>query len=465
MLYHMDEVLCVYAEDPVKIESRARYIVQVHDRPRFSLPSPDLRTLTLDSSDEEIKQILWEFLYLRFSYQNEANNPKIQAFFARIEELRLGIHLTASDFRDGGVQMVANTLSNFSQLGKAKPGSALFGRFKNRPAIICGASPSLEKEIEILRLWKERALIFAGGAALNVLAAHEFEPHFGAAIDPHPLRGNLPPQTIPFFYQNRVRPELLAKMIGPRLWMAGNAGYPLDEWMLKESGLEQTFSSGWNVATFSAAIATALGCSPIFFVGLELSTPTENVYASGLEEKVSGSFVETRDLHGQKVFTKPDWQVAGSWLEEFVKEHPEVQFFNATRGGLPLPSIPRLSLKGVVASYPCWDLPSSIKQAIDSLPSIDADAAETVCKTVKSSLERCMSLCAKLLALYAKHHPYSPKITGEGALCEVELEEELAYKIFLAPVWEIWRPLFLREEGDIDLHRLLFFKRILGEIL
>src|SRR5207237_8873071 len=85
-------------------------------------------------------------------------------------------HLQLSDVADFGILAVQNTVQN--RCVPYKNGLALKDKFLNIPVLIVGAGPSLEKEAHLIE--KFNGLIFAGGAALNVLT---LEPHFAAGID------------------------------------------------------------------------------------------------------------------------------------------------------------------------------------------------------------------------------------------------------------------------------------------
>lgn len=456
----MCEVLCVLEEWDLpwlEEDSRRRLLLVCKEAPFFLLTHPQIHFLAESASDEEIEKKCWELLFLPFSYRGEA------AFFARIEACRQKVHLFASDFRDMGKRVLSNYLANFEKLAFAKRGSALRGKFEGIPALILGAGPSLEQEIEELRAWENRALLFAGGAALNVLSTFSLQPHFSAAVDPGPLHPRFEEQTlfeVPCFYQSRVAKELLASLHAPLLWMPDSGGYPLDQWMHEQAGiLEPPFEAGWNVATFCAAIARSLGCHPIIFVGLELSTPTQNVYAKGADETVGKEFIEAKDVEGKKVYTKQDWVMAGRFLEEFGGP-----FLNVTRGGLPLAGIPRLSLAEARKKYgkKMHDMRALVHGALAPLdPCASPEEVERVSRMLQESFTRCEEHCHALFSLYEKH----PSSHGKIALHEVELEEEVACNYFLTPLWNIWGPLFLRENKGMhqDLHKLCFFKRILHE--
>ncbi len=476
------DVLCLYGRDAQELiaafspwlkEKEQRYLLLLKEEGDLSFLSsehPKVRFLPVSADEESVKQQLWELLFLRFAYRNfDEKQPHIEEAFARIERCRQGIHLVASDFRDMGARILSNYLTNFPALNCAKKARELFGSFEGIPALICGAGPSLEADIELVRQWENRGLIFAGGSALNVLSNFALTPDLMACIDPHPPRTRFLDQSAfqtPFFYQNRVAEELLAQVQGERLWIADSGGYPVEQWMNQQVGIdEEPFDGGWNVSTFCLALAYALGCRPIILVGVELSSASEQVYATGVEEKVGAEFIEAIDVDGKKVYTKQDWLMARSWIEEFAKLHPDAHLINATRGGLSLSGISRISLAQAHTAYgsKMFDLKGLVHAKLAQL-SLACDpecTPQKSSKAIEESLKRCEKLCEALLGLFEKSYPILPSEKGEGALLEVELEEEVAFQVFLEPLWQIWKPLFLRDVAAASpyLHRLLFLQR------
>jgi hypothetical protein len=69
-----------------------------------------------------------------------------------------------------------------------------------------------------------------------------------------------------------------------------------------------------------------------------------------------------------------------------------------------------------------------------------------------------------------KHFPHPPQEKGEYIVLEIELEDEVAYEKFLLPIWNVWKHIIQREiepnvpkAYGIDVHRLLFMKRVCDE--
>ncbi|MFZ5353320.1 MAG: motility associated factor glycosyltransferase family protein, partial [Bacillota bacterium] len=77
---------------------------------------------------------------------------------------------------------------NFCENAKVFSESVTFDNykdvFKDIPAIIVSAGPSLNKNIELLKNIKDKAIIISCGSAINILESRGIVPHVMAGIDP-----------------------------------------------------------------------------------------------------------------------------------------------------------------------------------------------------------------------------------------------------------------------------------------
>lgn len=112
-----------------------------------------------------------------------------------------------------------NFWENLLHLPHSYLAGGLHSRFKGIPAIICGAGPSLAKNIHLLPEFKDKALIIAGGTAVGVLNGNGIDPHFTIGVDPFPSSfSRLLAYTsfeAPFAYKPRVLKKLFFSPIAP----------------------------------------------------------------------------------------------------------------------------------------------------------------------------------------------------------------------------------------------------------
>jgi hypothetical protein len=248
-------------------------------------------------------------------------------------------------------------------------GNQFFGKFQNVPAIICGAGPSLAKNISLLGRLLDHAVVFAGGSALNALNAHFFHPHFGAGIDPNPMQYErmISNQAfeVPFFYRNRLYHDAFRMIRGPRLYITGSGGYDIADYFEEKFKIKAGFlDEGHNVVNFCLEIANAMGCNPIIFVGMDLAFTGMKAYAPGIVEDARVSKAEIleaddydskallrKDIDGKPTFTLWKWIAEADWIGNFAKTHPLLTMINCTEGGLGFPGIPNQTLKNVAEKY------------------------------------------------------------------------------------------------------------------
>ncbi len=421
-------------------EKKERRVVLI-DSPLPPAPHPQVKWRSIDSPLQIEKQALetaWEAVFLKMEVVGGKKEAS-RLFRKELEKAHLAANLLLSDAADWGC-----FLAKHAYLRKNRPvrdGMKLRGSFSHIPAIIVGAGPSLEKNGHLLQSFQDKALIFAGGSALNRLQA---EPHFAASIDKEaPTREfkRHPFSETPFCFQSRMNPDNFSLIHGEAIL------FPDSHFRFLNEG--DGFDGGWTVGTFLVSLATLMGCDPIILVGMDYCYKGGRKYAGG-EESGLTNLVVAAASDGSKVWTQPDWLMAKQWMEAWAKRHPERRFFDATEGGLgfALPIQPIELSK--VSIEKKMDLREIAHKAVMALP----HASSMDWESWKKSLEKCRKIAS-------------------GALFEEEedFEGERAYETLLLPLWRIWSPVFLRAlESDphpdkIKINRLIFFQQVIQEHL
>lgn len=264
-----------------------------------------------------------------------------------------------SECLDLGQHYYLNFYSNLFNLPHAFLAKSLYGQFAKLPAIICGAGPSLDKNLAVLETLGDRALIFAGGTSLNAVNSRGFVPHFGLGIDPYPEQlTRLIMNTayeIPMLYRGRFNRDALNIIQGPTLFVNGAGGFKATNWFERQLGISEDkyeIDEGFNVVNFSLSLAQAMGCNPIIFVGLDLAYSDMKPYQSGVmhhpthdrrklfrTKKIQDELITRNDIYGRPVNTLWKWVTEAFWLGEFAREHSNTLFINATEGGIGIPGV------------------------------------------------------------------------------------------------------------------------------
>lgn len=362
-------------------------------------------------------------------------------------------------------------------------GHGLFQQFKDIPAVICGAGPSLEKQLPYLRelVKGERALVFAAGTAMNILTQAGIIPHFGGAIDPHDTQESRQLTQwgfqVPFFYRNRYCYKALRLVHGPRLYITGGQGANPASWFEERLGLknDEAIVTGMSTTNFCTEIAGAMGCNPIIFVGVDLAYTGKERYAHGVEahaadnqseregiHSISPNAMIVQDVNGKEILTKWPWLFEAMCLTSFARRYPHVKVVNATEGGMPVLEIPNKKFQEVVKGLALsqGDLHTKIHETIQASP-LPADCITKLGAAFEEwsqSLYRCFNLCVKLqLEIPEWAHSLSlGEAVHERAARVSQLEEELhkepAYRYLLAKMEETYAETNFRESIRLQWH-------------
>lgn len=314
------------------------------------------------------------------------------------------------EFLTGSVPFYTNYYNNLRFLPESYLGNGLFGQFENIPAIICGAGPSLEKNIHLLKSLKDRALIFAGGSAINALNSYDIQPHFAVGIDPNPSQymrmiANTAFET-PMFYRSRIFHDSLEVNSGEKIYLTGAGGYDIPNFVEKKLGIksDEFLDEGYNVINFSTSIAKNLGCNPIIFIGLDLAYTNQQSYVPGIKfhalhnykksyitKGAQDEVVGFKDIYGNSTSTLWKWINEASWYAFFKEANPSSILINATEGGIGFPNIRNMTLKDVKDAFlkNSYDIEMRIHGEIQNNEmhsKIDFDHVLKVMKLLRKSL-------------------------------------------------------------------------------
>lgn len=437
-----------------------------------------------DLKDEEgtLETLYWNFVLRRIvvsalgSYAQKKGHLLDQLRHKIAHDAAIKNALVDEYMRYGGAFFI-NFYKNMLCLGDSYLGNRFFGKFYGVPAIICGAGPSLAKNVSLLSNLLDKAVVFAGGSALNVLNAASLQPHFGAGIDPNPMqlarlnasRG----YEVPFFYRNRMFHDAFKMIHGPRLYITGSGGYDVSEFFEEKFKINADFlDEGHNVVNFCVQIAHEMGCNPIIFAGMDLAFTGMKEYAPGvvedstinqtailnIEEEDDRAFLRD-DIHGEKIYTLWKWIAESEWIGNFAKEHPQVTMINCTEGGLGFPGVPNETLEDVAKRHLTrnYELKNRVhgETQNSAIPHVTYRKVVNAMKELSEKLKKTISYFNTLIdeseqaMAKIKEGGEIPGQSGKAALAEIELAEEPAYKYIV----DIFNVVYSRVLNS-ELHRI-----------
>ncbi|MDF2549485.1 MAG: hypothetical protein K0S07_552 [Chlamydiales bacterium] len=473
------------------------YLIYLEDDPRVIkelLLQDSVRDLFLDKqvvvapleskTGEELDDLAYQFIHMPFQIQalehyERKKNDRFKEIQLKIMHASAYTNFVGMEFLGHGASFFQNFYQNVLHMGESHSAAHLFGQFQGIPAIIVGAGPSLNRNLNLLKTLKERAVIFAGGSGINALTSQGMLPHFGASVDPNAEQykrmSRQSGHEVPFFYKTRVHHRSFLSLHGPRLYLSGNTGYPISDWIDRELGSGgQRVTEGHNVLHMLIDVAHKMGCNPIIFVGMDLAFSELSSYASGVVDKPNVSQAEiTKQTHlndnaflrpgfdGKPVYTLWKWVAEARYTANYAKEHPETTFINATEGGLGIEGIANSSLADVAKAHlnKTYELESRIFKEIERARfSIPQDKIFDTFLKLQESLTSSIGILGELIdCLKALSHSISNEMREHvsDVLKQItsllqKLADEVAHEEILKPVGHIRSVLMNREFETIE---------------
>lgn len=275
--------------------------------------------------------------------------------------------VSASEVFDLAKDFHINLWNNFRHLSYSHPFLKMRGGMKGVPAIVVGAGPSLEKNIEQLKGLKDKALIIAGGTAVNVLNAYHIDPDLIVGLDPFESSYSravaMTSFEKPLVYKPRYLKDALDLFSAPLIYIDGGWNIKAEDYIRTQLGFDfEEMDLGTNVVNTAVKIAAELGCNPIITLGVDLAYTEKKSYGVDISpHAITPNAFKTRtasepvvthtDIYGKPIGTLLKWIDESFWYGKFQDSHPEITIINCTEGGIGFTSIPNSTLKEATEIY------------------------------------------------------------------------------------------------------------------
>ncbi|EKE20452.1 MAG: hypothetical protein ACD_7C00577G0001 [uncultured bacterium] len=255
-----------------------------------------------------------------------------------------------------------NFYSNIDKLGSSFLVNKFKNEFKNKPAIILGAGPSLGYSFEILQRLQNKALLIAGGSAITCLSKMHILPHLGIIIDPNfeeyeRMKKSLAFE-IPMIFSTRVNLGVFNTFNGERGYVKNAIGGLFEAWLDRHLKIPRRYlcldysEKALTVTSVGIILAKVLGCNPIILDGMDLGFSQEKRYSVDIiednkldEEKLKNSKMYlVKDKNNKDIYTGLSWEIERDWISNFAENHKKITFLNATKEGLKINHVEDMSL-------------------------------------------------------------------------------------------------------------------------
>ena len=267
-----------------------------------------------------------------------------------------------------------NIASNVAEISTHYGANRFFDKYKNIPAVIVSAGPSLEKNIRKLKEMKNKALIIAVDTAMKPLFSHNISPHFVITIDPQKKNSkyfrNVDFKDSVLISESSVDKEAIDSFNGAIYFV--NSIFPLAKYFMEELGNRGDITTGGSVSTAAYDFAIRIGANPIIMVGLDLSFPNYQTHIKGSyhEENffteiykldsydsriykvlIAGNLREEKNIYNEKVWTDSRFDMYKNWYEEQCAKNDKIKFYNATEGGIIINGMENIKLEELIEKF------------------------------------------------------------------------------------------------------------------
>lgn len=220
-------------------------------------------------------------------------------------------------------------------------------KFSKETACLVSAGPSLDENIELLKMAKDNYYILAVGSALKVLLENNITPNAVIITDAQPHVKyqllNISYEGI-LFYLSTVSREVIDNHKGSH-FIIYQSGFNKAEKIAQKLDIE-TLETGGSVATTAFSLLEYMSFSEIYLFGQDLGFVGDSTHASSSvsRKKVATNkkFRTIEANNGQFIFTTPNLSTYHRWFERKIA-NTSVHVYNTAQNGAKIKGVPYIS--------------------------------------------------------------------------------------------------------------------------
>ncbi len=324
--------------------------------------------LGLDNIEEEISRFLdinrKETIIIELPIHKqifEEEYKKFSDIFLNVTKSKRSILATDYSFQR---RWIINSMKNFKEV-LSTPNILIEkkGEFKNKPALIVAAGPSLNEEIENIRYIKDNGLayIFSVGSAINTLIHHNIYPHAATTYDPKKTNQGVIKiiktkniKEIPLIFGSSVGYETLENYPGDKYHMITSQDKIAKYYLSDEYNEIDIVLDAPSIAVVTLQLLITLGFNPIILAGQNLGYVGTAKHAEGVdysrkltdEQLKKALWIE--DVYGDQIRTSASFNRMRQQMELYIDKAEKGRVINTTKGGAKIKGTEFRELKNII---------------------------------------------------------------------------------------------------------------------
>ncbi len=241
--------------------------------------------------------------------------------------------------------------------------------YKDKPAIIVSAGPSLDKNIDLLKEVEGKALILATEVTLRGLVKRGIKPDAVFVLERIGVYENVfenkdfdIPEDVVLSAPIVIEPQVFREFKENKKVIGFREGETINIWLDRVLGGKGMMFMGSSVAHLALGFALEAGANPIIFIGQDLAfSETGKTHGEDIDSKVKDSAEKTvekvqnityvEDYNGKPIKSTTIWKSFLSVFENKILEYRDRKFIDATEGGARIKGTEIMTLREVIDKY------------------------------------------------------------------------------------------------------------------
>lgn len=245
---------------------------------------------------------------------------------------------------------VYSSINFIKNSGQTYPISLLNNKFEKKPALIVGAGPSLKDNIDLIKKYSDRLIIFAVNRALDCLLDHNVIPNFGIFTDSNFILHTFNTNNEKLMDMNYIvdikSDAEVYNLAKKRCFVYYPNNFDLAVKISEINNFVELYDIAGTSTISAFNCAKNLGCKNIILCGVDLAFKGDIPYATDsykghiIVEKdrvrtatTEKKFVYVDSVTGERVKTREDYAVFIKQFEKFIKMNPQLKIYNITSFG------------------------------------------------------------------------------------------------------------------------------------
>ncbi|NFG60645.1 6-hydroxymethylpterin diphosphokinase MptE-like protein [Clostridium sp. CMCC3677] len=323
---------------------------------------------------------------------------------------RVNIHTKLSSHRP----WLQSYIINLKYLKETCPITKLHSKFENIPAIIVGAGPSLNYNLEHLKKVCNKAIIAPVGTGVKVLDNNNIKGHLLGAIDTWISEEKL--------FKNLKLNKDSALMYSTMVCHTVPDLFNRNKFLMNTTVMDHFISdkllwekynlfSGPSVANSIVYNLARLGCNPIILLGQDYCFSNGKNYADSADdfkdmssEFEKDGYIKTKNAKGEDVYTDPAFLATRQSVEFCIRLNSNIKFLNGNSLGLNIEGAENIDFNEYVDNILSKGKEYNIESIIDEcykehVLNADNDLIDEFIKVVGRDIDNVIKICKDLIRI------------------------------------------------------------------